>query len=360
MKIHFICYPQGPAESAGYQHEIVSLAEGLTELGASVSGSENYWRNSIEEGDYLIRKSSDIDLDQYQVVVFHSTFHDYRSENLLPKQLFSSDRKFKSVFIDSSDGFSTPGYRPEFNEIDLVLKSHFNRFLKHPKNFVPWAFGLTERMRKYSAPIVFDEREKRILANFRVKHPLRNKVEEIATKYYSSIFEKNEKIDPFDHDDLSDIDRLFWEQSGRRHYPSYYSRLGKSLLCNAVGGYLTKKTYVRRDLFFRVISKFDRKLGILPHDIIYQFDSWRFWESLISGCCTIHIDLKKYGCVLPEMPINGEHYLGIDLSKPQSILPILRDLDRLKDISNNGMAWAEKHYAPKPTAKRFLDLIAEL
>jgi hypothetical protein len=39
--------------------------------------------------------------------------------------------------------------------------------------------------------------------------------------------------------------------------------------------------------------------------VIARWESWRFWESLASGCATVALDFEEYGLVLPVIPKNG-------------------------------------------------------
>jgi hypothetical protein len=360
MKIHFIIYPHGPSFRSGYQHQIVALAEGLTELGHSISGSENYWQISAAEPNFLIKKVNSSDLNEFDVVCFPSTHYDYQREGLLPKQLFSPNRNFTTIFIDDSDGFLTPGYMRQIREVDIVLKSHYNIFQDNPANFIPWAFGLSNRICEHAAQIAFWSRNKHILSNSRVNHGLRKSFEEIADEYFYPIYTKNNKTDSLSDSPTSDNDQLMWRQTGRRHYPSYFKRLGESLCCNAVGGYQVMR-YVGggKSIVNRISRRLDLRLQFLPSYVV-QFDSWRFWESLISGCCTLHVDLEKYGCRLPVMPINGEHYLGLDLSCPEKTVAILDDYERLEKISSCGHEWSLRHYSPRATAMRLLSILIKM
>src|SRR6056297_3072618 len=125
MNVYFFCYPHGPANKAGYEHQIIALAEGLESMGITPKGNVNYWLKTPHEDEYLIKKHPADDLNDYDVVVFSSTIWDYESRDLLPKKLFSADRKYKLVFIDSSDGFHTPGFDERFRDVDVILKSHY-------------------------------------------------------------------------------------------------------------------------------------------------------------------------------------------------------------------------------------------
>ena len=86
-----------------------------------------------------------------------------------------------------------------------------------------------------------------------------------------------------------------------------------------------------------------------------QWDSFRLWESWAAGCATFHLDLANYGAVLPVMPRNWEHYIGIDLNRPGlAIERIQADDDLICRIATNGRAWALEHYSPVAVARRFL------
>lgn len=360
MKTYFFCYPQGPPERAGYQHQLIAIAEGLKEQGFEVLGNINYWLRSTKENDYLIKAYKTDDLNEFDVVLFSSRIIDYGSEYLLPNNLFSSQRTYKLVFIDSSDGLITPGFDRRFRNVDIILKSHYCSKYSYPQNFVPWQFGLTTRIMNYVSPVNFSKRKDRILSNFRTCHQLRDIAETISQKHFYSIFPKDSTTDTIDENVQTEINLLFWKQTGRRHYSSYYRRLGESKLSNAVGGFVQKKTTGKNGINYKIIRKFDQTIGLYRYDRVYQFDSWRFWESMLSGCCTIHLDFDKYGMRFPVMPINGIHYIGVDLDEPQKAAEILKDGEALVNISENGARWALEHYSPLAVSKRFMTLIGNV
>ncbi len=104
-----------------------------------------------------------------------------------------------------------------------------------------------------------------------------------------------------------------------------------------------------------LITKLRLKTGT-----VIQFDSWRFWESLLAGCVTLHVDLEKYGAVFPVMPENWKHYIGIDLDDIEgSLVRIKENLPRFSEISRAGREWALANYNPKIVAERFLEIIEE-
>ena len=124
-----------------------------------------------------------------------------------------------------------------------------------------------------------------------------------------------------------------------------------------MGGQVQKWTTEKTTLPARIARKIDALIPFLKYDRIYQFDSWRFWESLVSGCATMHVDFEKYGITLQEMPINGVHYIGIDLDNPERILKCLKDKNQLREIAENGKNWALQYYSPKAVANRFLNML---
>ena len=361
MKAFFFLHPAGPPEKAAYQHNMVALAEGLKELGWDVKGNVNYWKQSIgNNNDYLIRASNFNNLDEFDLVLVSSTLWAYNGRDILTKEIFNlpAKRRFKVVFEDSTDGFNNPSYLDVFRSFDLILKSHFSVKRSNPKNFIPWQFSLTNRLIDYAQPQTFESRKLKILSNYRVNLQLRLLAEEKAMPLLYACYPKDSTIDGFDSSNGNPIDTLFWEQSGRRHYPAYYIRLGSTLVSNAVGGWVEKSITRKQG----IAAKFERRLdryGLVkyPYDRVFQFDSWRFWESLLAGCATIHIDFEKYGAVLPVKPKNGVHYFGIDLDEPAKNLELIKDPKKAYEIGQNGRTWALENYSPKATATRLLNLL---
>ena len=92
--------------------------------------------------------------------------------------------------------------------------------------------------------------------------------------------------------------------------------------------------------------------------LVAQFDSWRLWESLAAGCATLHVDFERYGCVLPVMPTNWTHYIGIDLDRcDDAVERLLADPGIVERIGAAGREWVLTHYGPAPTARRLLALV---
>lgn len=363
LKFYFFCHPHAPAEKSSYEHGIVAIAEGLSELGIEIYSNLNYWEKTPDSNDYLIKHHKGIEYFDCDVVIFSTETYLSSTPDLLPKDLFQEQRKYKLIFIDSSDavpsadGFVTPGFDQKFRKVDFVLKSHFCKKSKYPSNFVPWQFGLTNRMISSLKPLPFNERKNEVLVNFRCKHQLRDLAEKkIMPTVYESLA-KNSATDSYDENRTDNLEHHYWTLTGRRHYSSYYKRLGSSKACAAFGGFLQTPKSNSTNIVFKILRRIDAMFNIFNYDRILQFDSWRFWESLASGCLTIHIDFDKYGVVLPVMPVNGTHYLGVDFSNLEKSKNDLKQVEKFESIANAGREWVLNNYSPVKVAERLLSLL---
>ncbi|MBL0016321.1 MAG: hypothetical protein IPP17_07715 [Bacteroidetes bacterium] len=74
----------------------------------------------------------------------------------------------------------------------------------------------------------------------------------------------------------------------------------------------------------------------------------------------VNVDFEKYRIRLPEMPVNFQHYLGVDLRNPQKAIDVLNDPEKMKEIGAAGYDWAMQHYAPKALAQRLLRYVDDL
>ncbi len=357
LKVYFYCYPHGPAEKAGYEHQLVALAEGFEAMGVPPLGNVNYWLKQADSMDFLIKEHTPDDLNSFDLVIFSSTIYNYKRTDLLPSNLFATDRSYKLIFVDSSDGLMTPGFDQQFRAVDYVLKTHYCNFYDHPSNFVPWQFGITNRFIEYTSPSPYAERVPQLISIFRVDHQLRGMVEQLANQHFYQLYPQNSDRDSFDDMPYTATDKLYWEQTGRRHYPSYYKRLGEHLLVNAVGGYLQNRLNASGGFLNRALGKIGARTGLLAYDRLFQFDSPRFWESLVAGCCTLHIDFEQYGMQLPVVPENGKHYIAIDLQKPEKTVKLLKDKALVEQIGAQGRDWALKHYAPRAVTERLISIL---
>jgi len=346
MRIYFFPSEHGTPENASYEHCMVALAEGLQSLGYEVAGFRNYWPS---KNNWLIPKTEESPEDFDVVVISNEWLHRYNS---LPNEYIKLKNPRK-IYIDASDGWKTDAIINNDWPADLILRTHYVQSHKYHKKVKPWAFGLTNRIINAIETVKpLAKRNKSIVCNFRVGHPVRDYFTATLKKLLSHDFYWDTSIDTNPPEDS--INKKYWELTGRRHYPQFYEKLNNSILCAAFGGYFCPSLPNSVSTFYgRLNYKLIQSLKIPTHTL-GQFDSWRFWESLISGCITIHVDLNYYHCLLPVMPENSTDYLGITAkTKKEEFREILNYLL----YNNNGRNWALAYYSPKETAKRLLEYL---
>jgi hypothetical protein len=373
VKVYFFCFPptlrgQGDYRSAFhyYQHGTVCLGEGLKTLGVQIFSNVSFWLPSLDE-PFLLTHDPNVTPDDCDIVVINEFWWEKRSqfarELCDPERLLRPDRPHRTVLLESSDdGPSKNFLESGLDRFDCCFKSHFTKFSPSFQNTHPFPFGLSERiLRELQNVPAFNERQHALLVNsqklLKGEHTLRQYIE----KYF---LPKINSIIPLDTTKKTDAKErgtyhaFQWEQASGRHNPGYYELLLSTTTCSSFGGYFISPfpyhSWTWTGRFCRkVIAEFGWKTRRLV-----QWDSWRFWEALAAGCVPIHLDFDKYGFVLPVMPENWKHYIGIDLDNlDASIDRIEKNLDRLPEISEEGRSWVLEHYTPVAVARRFLDTV---
>lgn len=317
--------------SGSFSYLSLCLAEGLSALGIPVHANSCY--SEPEASDYGFRAADlsaiqeasivVVDLDQLDVQIAKGTL-----QHSLPFARY--------VLLSMNDNVASFTPPPEIP----FFCTHENRYYELPGLRIPWGFGCSSRVieavRPTGAP-----RTPRIVANFRPTHA--QSVRQALDLALVSPLKKSMQIDAA----LSDPGR--W---GAAHF----EKLRGSIACLAYGGY-----------FAQDLHKTPFLAGSLPPSpatfhrdtVVLRWDSWRFWESLAAGCATVHLDLNKYGCLLPEMPENGVHYIGIDLEDiPAAVAMLTGPRERLEAIGEQGRLWALQHYSPIAVARRFIKCVS--
>ena len=219
----------------------------------------------------------------------------------------------------------------------LLLATAENRYFRPPGRRLPWAFGLSQAI----IDGVQDRSAKPdgILRNFRpsLAQDVRLMLDLALLPHLEPQFRIDRALDDAGH--------------GRR---GHFARLAASEACLAYGGAL-REDYSRNPIFgITEASPF------LAEPVVLRWDSWRFWEALVTGCAAIHLDLERYGLMLPVMPEPWRHYVPVDLADPRATGErILAERHRLPEIGAAGRDWALAHYAPKPVAERLIRIVAE-
>ena len=347
-----------------YSPVSICLAEGFKELGIPFYSNINHWKIDSDTQEYLFCYDQSVTHHDCSIVILD--FRWMRNATVFPENLFHSQQKYVTVFLDDMDGFTL--WNPQLEKFDFRFRTHDNSKSIYPSNCLTWVFGLSNRiLRETSEFNHFQAREKSLLVNFRhdqrklvytnsllkfpqgylwidsgamtVNNPLRQIVSEQFFPLIKDILLLDDTVDDFDQSPSDNYHYLQWEQTGQRHYPSYYQRLKKSAACACFGGSVTSDYFT-------------------GESIVEWWDSWRFWESLAAGCVTFHVDFDKYGVKLPVMPENWRHYIGIDLDNMQDTVDrIADDPGILEKISRSGRQWVIENYAPVPTALRFLEML---
>ncbi|GEM_PF-450654 len=346
-----------------YSHLSICIAEGLKKLDIPFYSNINYWQITPQRNNYLFRHHPGITHRDCDVVVLDKnwTF----SHQTFPEHLFSPDRTYITVYLDDLDG-PKASWTEDF---DFIFRTHCNRGIQYPKNFVPWAFGLSNRIMQETMNLPkFQKKNRHLLVNFRLNqetlrvsnwckvrveqgwlrvdqgvihadYPLRRIVRDLFFPQIQTLLPVKEIVDSFNHRPVDEYHYLQWTQTGKRHYPTYYKHLKESVACASFAGWMVP----------------DSGSG---ETFVEWWDSWRFWESLAAGCVTFQVDFEKYGIKLPVMPENWRHYIGIDLDNIQNTVDrIANDPGILEQISQEGRMWAIENYSPVPTALRFLNII---
>jgi len=89
-----------------------------------------------------------------------------------------------------------------------------------------------------------------------------------------------------------------------------------------------------------------------------QWDSWRFWETLVCGLVPLTTNLGEVGVTLPVMPEPDVHYIACDLRG--RVNPDVFEPDRLRCIAENGREWALTNYSPEASADRLMTWLREI
>lgn len=377
MKIYFFSCE----EPDNYQNDMVQLAEGLEELGVPFFSRADYWKKSPKPGDYLFRASPEVDPRECDLLVVPYRWFRWfrigdpviRSRPMPPEILVpKSRRRYRTVYLDDNDGYNTPALRPEFRHFDLVLRTKFNRRTWNPPNFRPWAIGLERRVIEATrdAP-PFRQRRPAIYVNYNASHPYmhssrRRAMDELHPRLRGVLETYQPPFADLDAPPTDPQERLWWEQTNKRHSPEYYRRLKSCQACSAFCGELVppmpwspkifeiggNKAEIQK-AFWRLLGKADPR----PERIV-SWDSFRFWETLAAGAVAFHVDLALHGVELPVMPQNWKHYIGVDFRNlDRDIRRIRESPNLLEDIAQEGKKWAFENYSPKKVAERFIKLL---
>lgn len=369
MDIYCFCHPHGEP----YHDDLVYLGEGLETHGHRLYGNRNYWRKEPGSDKWLITYDPSVRPKDCQIVLVAGLFFECPEESQgrlsfadLPGDVLRPDRLNKVVLIDTNDGWQTQMWRPECRKMDLVFRTKLNRMCTYPENVRPWVLGYGSRVERMASQAPeFVKRKRVVLDNFGYSHPWPHTVRDWARervyprlKTYIPVEEKTATTcTPSD----GSWNWMMHQQCARRHNPAYYEDLCNvqvvSCFCGdwfpqwprdcrrLCGG--GSKADLRRKIWWSI----HRLMRGSPRAI--QWDSWRFWETLVCGAVPLTTNLGEAGVTLPHMPEPDVHYISCDLHG--HVNPNVFEASRLQCIAENGRKWAVQNYSPKASAKRFLE-----
>jgi hypothetical protein len=371
--VYFYCRD----EEANLQEDVIALAEGLNELGVRHYANTNYWLQSEAPGDYLLKHDAHVAPDDCDIVVVSYTWPSwinpdtYRVDRRpLPDGLFKAGRRYRTVYMDSHDGYRTVSWEPEFRQFDLILRAKFNRRAWHPPNMRPWVLGLNHRILQATAgALPFAERARALLVNFGASHPYPHGTRDEAARHFepriAALMPLDRSKDDLSVEPVDAYDALMWRQTGRRFSRAYYERLKRTqAVACFCGDMIPAAPFAHADRYLagggrarlrRALFECLDRLDPRPRRAM-QWDSFRFWETLAAGCAAFNIDLEYYGVLLPVMPVNGRDYLGVRFDAVQdTITRLTGDPGLLQRVAEQGRQWAIANYSPRAMAARFLE-----
>ncbi|MGC4030166.1 MAG: hypothetical protein QM754_00250 [Tepidisphaeraceae bacterium] len=342
----------------GYPHSSLVLAEGFRELGWKVQSDVPYWRITTDSQPLFLPKG-DSDPKDSDLIIFNEEVLAY-DPNLVSRARRESATSL-TIYIDRSDigsatliGVTGPGA-----DCDLILRCHWNGKMRYRENCRPWAFAISDRIRN-ACSSNSERRVQQMVWNYRRKnhhHSSRQFADSRIQPEVRKLISIDSEIDSEESTSSNTVDELYRLQTDGRHSPSYYKRLQRATACACFCGWFLLPV---RQQEAGLLCRMGRRLlksGTFPTRTICQWDSWRLWESFAAGTAVVHFDFELHGMVLPEMPVNGVHYIGVDPRNIEKSLRPLSDPVLVRQIGENGRQWALKHYTPKAMAERLLTML---
>ncbi|MBE9235971.1 hypothetical protein IQ227_07985 [Anabaena aphanizomenioides LEGE 00250] len=325
-------------------HEIYDQGVYLGYLSYQGQGEETHLLSCIRSGLQKLDIKISENLEDSNLNILDVSLISFFNENvfdLLPLLKDCHHFKNKSLFINMSDCASSHFIGD--NDYWLLSTQTTELINFANGNKIPWAFGFQQKLIDFTDNFDFSQPRKReILRNF--KPSLQQSVRESLDLILVPKLERN-----------ITIDRTVDYYSSYANNDNFLKKLLTSRFCLAYGGFYTSNVLLNP--YFHQFPEYS-KITYLQDVVIGRWDSWRLWESWVMGCIPITLDFDKYGFLLPVMPENWQHYIGLDLSKLDEDVERLLSLSEqeLDEISYNGREWALQYYSPQAVAERALTI----
>ena len=279
-----------------------------------------------------------------------------------------------TVFVDWRDGvYFNPVASANF---DLYFKAHFAKYVRSfnaSGNVRVGSFYLTNRILSAARAAREDAADAAATETVLFPHGgarLNLDVRSFAwNEFYAASFE--EGFVAADHDGSArwsgedGSGHFWWEVTGHRHNPGFFRRLAHYAACDCSGGYFydqdTSETITGAALTAEALAGRDEGSGAPSKRSIglFQWESFKLWESFAVGCAVIMPELERYGLELPIMPTPWEHYVPLRLDNKSSLDGLsarLQTMPRseLRAIGDRGRSWALDNYCPECWARRLI------
>lgn len=363
--IKFFITPVYPYGNDHYYHEMIAVAEGFKELGYKVIGNCNYWWMP-EKNEFLLKEDIEGDYD----IAIYCRRYVLSFEHLLFRKGYPNFKLDKINILNDRNDFLSPIWlNPHYQIFDLILAGSMVKGLKVPSNVRPWAIGLTNRVMNVVDKYFDEEKdiEPIIGYNYRVGHNLRSYINENLLKL-SHKYPYQSKFSTIQSNDTAE-DIYYFKSSTKRHVPDYYKTLNECLMFSTFCGYIEYLPKIYQP--YNMLDKLRRKpfaiLNKMTSDksrfqFVFQHDSFRTWETFYARACPINLDYEDWGLILPEMPINGVHYIGMKRFDFKSFIEKIEsmDINDIEQIGLKGKEWVAEHYSPKAQTNRILNYLKEM
>lgn len=334
----YFFFPGNTLDAERLHYNIAALAEGLRRLGARLFSNVQA-PPPFPPSFFTVKPMQAADGHTF---IYAASEDSYSGQLAVMIGEFPAARKFILSMADNCQWFPVPPNVPS-------LFPHASRFFTLPGERLPWPFGLTDaRAALCGAPPAFETRRPVLIRNFRPSYPqgIRHALDLALLPHLERHFT---------------IDRAI--STNTAHYRGlggdHFERLRTSIGCLAYCGEMSVDLRDDPGIQKSSMGALSKMARFTREPVVIRWDSWRFWESLACGCLTFHLDLEKYGCWLPEMPVAWKHYIPVDFEDCKGTVErFLDERGRWAEISEAGRAWALEHYASDAVTRRFLGIAA--
>jgi hypothetical protein len=324
------------SDSSTFSYTATCLADGLDQLGIPIFANISYADPLITDFGFKKCTEPGIRKHVYCIVLDLQDTRQYYHQ--LVRFEAPHERTIVMCMQDDAGAFCSGG-------VSASLCAHENSFRKLAGNRIPIGFGLSSAMINKSIGVSRHmHRTDGFLCSFRpsLNQHLRAALELVLLPVLQQHI-------PVQHR----------HTTAGRWNDDYYDLLRGSLGCLAYGGAFeqdfSKNEYMLQNDHFRAFMSCVEQQR---ETVILRWDSWRFWESLVFGCVTMHLDFEMYGFKLPVMPENWKQYVGINLANVRhDVERLVDERELMSEIAWNGRQWAIEHYSPLAVGRRFMVLL---